>query len=146
MADVFVTVNNEGGADDIGDSLAEIIDRLERIERKLGTIRRRETEIMEDLTDIKAAIEENTSVDQSAIALLEELADRLDFAQDDPAAIADLAASIRTSSADLAAAVAANTPSGPEAGAPTDAGADAGTGEDTGDGGVSGDGSEGVTA
>lgn len=146
MADVFVTVNNEGGADDIGDSLAEIIDRLERIERKLGTARRKEHDIMEDLTDIKAAIEENTSVDQSAIALLEDLADRLDAAQDDPAAIADLAASIRTSSADLAAAVAANTPSGPEAGAPTDAGADAGTGEDTGDGGVSGDGSEGVTA
>lgn len=62
-----------------------------------------------DLTDLTAKVAENSAVDQSAIVLLQGLKAALDAAGTDPAALAALSASLGTSSAELAAAVVANT-------------------------------------
>jgi hypothetical protein len=63
-----------------------------------------------NLDDLTSEVERNTSVDQSAITLLEGLKAQLDAAGTDPAALQALKDSLAASSDALAAAVAANTP------------------------------------
>jgi glutamate-1-semialdehyde aminotransferase len=66
-------------------------------------------EIM-DLAALTAQVTQNTTVEQSAITLIQGLAAQLVANANDPAAIAALAASLNTSATSLAAAVTANTP------------------------------------
>lgn len=65
-----------------------------------------------ELDDLKAAVAKNKDVDDSAIALLKGLKDKLDqaIASNDPAALKALSDSLGSEQADLAAAVTANTP------------------------------------
>ncbi len=62
------------------------------------------------LDQLTSEVEENTSVTESAVALLANLAEQLRANADDPAAIEDLANKLDTNSNRLADAVAANTP------------------------------------
>lgn len=64
---------------------------------------------------LQAEVSRNTSVDESAIALLTNLADQIEALQNQPAALQALADSLRGSSDALAAAVVANTPAAPPA-------------------------------
>ena len=67
--------------------------------------------IMADLTALTAAVEANSSVVDSAVLLIEDIAAQLrDVDTTDPAAIAALADELTAKSGELAAAVAANTP------------------------------------
>jgi len=66
-----------------------------------------------DLTGLTAEVTRNTTVDDSAIALLNGLAAQIESLKADPVALQALADSIRTSSDNLAAAVVANTPAAP---------------------------------
>ena len=68
----------------------------------------------QELQDLESAVAENTSIDQSAILLLEQLSEQIDALKDDPVKLAALAANLKASSAALAAAVLANTPAAPE--------------------------------
>lgn len=77
---------------------------------------------MADLTNLATAVAQNTSVDESAIALLNQLADLIRQNQDDPAALQALADSINSESSNLAAAVQANTPATVPAPAPGETG------------------------
>lgn len=69
--------------------------------------------VMTDLTALTAEVARNTTVDQSAITLLQGLAAQIESLKTDPAALQSLADSLRGSSDALAAAVAANTPAAP---------------------------------
>lgn len=94
-----------------------ITKRLERIEDKLDqlltTFSQAKETIMADLAGLKAEVERNTAVDQSAITLLNGLAAQIESLKTDPAALQALADQLKASSNDLAAAVAANTPASP---------------------------------
>jgi hypothetical protein len=71
--------------------------------------------IMADLTALTAEVAAVTTVEQSAITLLEGLSAQLAAAGTDPAKLAALQASLESSRAALAAAVTANTPVAPPA-------------------------------
>jgi FtsZ-binding cell division protein ZapB len=62
------------------------------------------------IEDLRVEIERNTSIDGSAITLMNGLAARIEELKNDPTALQELANSIRTSNDALSAAVRANTP------------------------------------
>ena len=66
--------------------------------------------IMTDLTALTAAVAAETSVDQSVLALVQNLAAQITAAAGDPAQVAALAEQLTASTAALQAAVTANTP------------------------------------
>jgi len=68
---------------------------------------------MTDLTALTAQVAENTTVEASAVTLIQGLAAALAAAGTDPVALGALQTQLKTSSDALAAAVAANTPAAP---------------------------------
>jgi hypothetical protein len=101
-------------------SLARIESSLERIEAKLGIIQKEEETIMQDLTQLTADVANDTTVEKSAVTLLQGLKARLDAAiaadqSGDPQQLAALSRQLEASTADLAAAITANTPAAPAA-------------------------------
>jgi TolA-binding protein len=111
----------------------------EQILEEIQTMSAQVQRIQDDVTNL-------TSISQSAIALIVGLAQQVRDNATDPAALNALADQLEASSADLAEAVAANTPSDPAA---TDAGGtDTGSGgaPDTGGGAPAGDGTTGAAA
>jgi ATP/maltotriose-dependent transcriptional regulator MalT len=101
---------------------AEILRILQRVERKLDSLlvfvseeQQREERQAMALEEIRAEVERNRQVDESAKALIEGIAAKLAEMSTrptvDPAEVAALAAELRGSSDTLAAAVTANTPS-----------------------------------
>lgn len=97
----------------IGPRLDAIETNTETIVRLLRQINKKETRIMADLTDITAAVAQEVTVEESAIALINGLAAQLAAAGTDPAALAALTDQLNTEAASLAAAVTANTPAAP---------------------------------
>lgn len=100
--------------------LEEINMRLEKIERSLVIIAgseyysaKREENILADLTDLTSKVAATETAEQSAIVLLNNLAQMIRDAGIDPAALADLATRLDTGANDLAAAVVADTPAAP---------------------------------
>lgn len=75
----------------------------------------KENQIMSDLTQLTADVAADTSVDQSAIVLLQGLKAALDSAGTDPVALAALSTQLEANAVALAAAVTANTPAAPPA-------------------------------
>jgi len=73
---------------------------------------------MADLTALTAQVAQNTTVEQSAITLIQGLAAQLQAVATDPVAIAALASQLNASATALAAAITANTPSAPPSPAP----------------------------
>ena len=78
----------------------------------LNLIIQNQKKIMADLTELTAAVERDTEVDQSAITLLQGLKAALDAAGTDPVALKALSDKIGSSTQALADAVVANTPAG----------------------------------
>jgi hypothetical protein len=66
-----------------------------------------------DLTVLIAQVAANTTLEQSAVTLIQGIAAALTAAQADPAEVATLAAQLNTSAATLSAAITANTPAAP---------------------------------
>lgn len=106
---IHIHVDSSSGSTEPDPQIAEILSVVNRIEGKVDTV-------ATDLSALTAKVEENASVDQAAIELLNGLKAKLDeaIASDDPAAVQALADQLGSSSAALAAAVAANTPSSGE--------------------------------
>jgi hypothetical protein len=71
-----------------------------------------------ELDDLTAEVAAETTVEASAVTLIQGLAAQITAAGTDPAKLAALTTQIKTSSDALAAAVAANTPAAPPAPAP----------------------------
>ena len=87
--------------------------RLDTIETLLRSVLVKEQRIMSELTDLQAQVAQNTAVEQSAIVLIQGIADRIEAARTDPAALQALTQELRSMDEALAAAVAANTPAAP---------------------------------
>lgn len=89
--------------------------KLDRILAHLQTISLQESHIMTDLTGITAQVTETTTIERSAIVLLNGLADKLAEAGTDPTKLAELQTALKANSDDLAAAITKNTPAAPTA-------------------------------
>ena len=83
-------------------SLVRIIDRLTRLLQG-------EQSIMANLDELTAAVTRNNDVGDSAVTLLNGLAEQLRAAANDPTAIAALSASLTAQADEMAAAIVANT-------------------------------------
>jgi hypothetical protein len=66
-----------------------------------------------DLAALKVQVEKNTVLEESAVTLIAGISAQMAAAKDDPAAIQALSDELAKSGADLAAAIAANTPAAP---------------------------------
>lgn len=75
--------------------------------------------MMAALDDLQKAVERNTSVTQSVIALIKGFASKFQDAKDDPVRVEQLVAQLNHNADDLAAAVAANTVAEDEGASPT---------------------------
>jgi hypothetical protein len=89
------------------DVLASIDTRLSDIQIHLGRV---EAMAAKEFEALEAQVEENTSVEESALTLIQGIAAQLEAARNDPAAITAMATRLRSSADALAAAVEANTP------------------------------------
>jgi len=97
-------------------SLNELLDlqkTLSRIEHKLDQLLLQEEVMAGELDALTAQVAENTSVEQSAITLIQNLAAQIQAAGTDPAKLDALVQQLHGSSAALAAAITANTPAAP---------------------------------
>lgn len=90
--------------------LIDIDRRQRRIEGMLYRILQKENIIMADLTNITAAVANETTVEDSAVVLIQNLAAAVTAAGTDPAALAALTDQLNSEATSLAAAVTANTP------------------------------------
>lgn len=94
-------------------------EHLARIERKLDAVLSLLTlygdRTMSDLAALTAQVAQNTSVEQSAVTLIQGLASQLAAAGTDPVALSALQSQLNASATALAAAVTANTPAAPPA-------------------------------
>jgi hypothetical protein len=92
--------------------LLGIIDKLNNLKRQ-G--RKLENTIMLDFTALNTAVANNTTVEQSAITLITQIAQEIAQNADDQATVSALADQLNQQAAALAASVAANTPAAPPA-------------------------------
>jgi hypothetical protein len=92
-------------------------DRLDSIERKLDailalltSIQQGEAKMAADLTALQAQVQATTTLEQSAITLINGLAAQMKAVAADPVAVAALADQLKAGAASLSAAIVANTP------------------------------------
>lgn len=97
------------------ESLARIQRSLDRIERMLTQLQRMEIHEMALLDDLTSQVQANHDLEESAVTMIQGLADQIAATAGDPAAVAALADSLRSSATDLGAAITANTPAAPPA-------------------------------
>jgi len=90
-----------------------IVEMFSHIVRAIDRIERLVLTMSAELDTLTAAVTQNTSVDQSAITLLQGLSARLAEIANDPAAITALSDELAASSTALAQAVLDNTPAAP---------------------------------
>lgn len=76
---------------------------------------------MKELDDLTAEVARQTTVEKSALALIQGFAGQLAAAGTDPVKLAELSATLKANDDELAAAVLANTPAGAPAPTPTPA-------------------------
>lgn len=111
--------------------LQEALERLERIDRRLQdletTVAMQGAKIMSALDDLTKQVAANTSVENSAVLLIQGIAAQLAAAGTDPAKLAALTTQLNASAVALAKAVSANTPA-PVPGPTGGTGATGGTG------------------
>ena len=67
--------------------------------------------IMKELDDLQAQVAQNTTIEGSAVELIQGLAAQIAAAGTDPAKLANLTSNLKSSADALAAAITANTPS-----------------------------------
>jgi len=94
-----------------------ILARLDRIEAKVDSLTQKEEArhmaLQDELDALAAQVTENTNLENSAITLIQGLADQIANAADDPTEVAALSARLKSSAEALAAAITANTPQPP---------------------------------
>lgn len=91
----------------------EVIQKLDQVLTEISRLSQEEKRTMADLNELTEEVTNNTDVVASAVTLIAGLADQLEAAATDPAAVQALANTLRTNNQSLAAAVAANTPVAP---------------------------------
>jgi peptidoglycan hydrolase CwlO-like protein len=88
-------------------------EQLDRIEQKVNQLLKGQQKMAGELDTLTASVSNATTVEQSAIDLINGLAAQIASLKNDPAALQALSDSLNAKSADLAAAVTANTPAAP---------------------------------
>ena len=86
-----------------------MMEKLSVIETKLNKLNTKENTVMADLTAIQAEVANNTNVEASAVALIQNLAGQIAAAGTDPVALGALVDQLQANDTALAQAVAANT-------------------------------------
>ena len=99
------------GINDLVATLKAMHSQLMNIGRLLNTIHQEQLKMAVDLSALQAQVQQNTTVEQSAVTLIQGLAQQLQAAQNDPAAIQSIINSLNSSANSLADAITANTPS-----------------------------------
>jgi phosphoglycolate phosphatase-like HAD superfamily hydrolase len=87
----------------------EINSKLDTIIKMLVESKKKEIHMSKELDELQAAVEENTTVDQSIMTLVDGMAAQIEALKDDPAKLVALAKALRDSSALTVAKVLANT-------------------------------------
>ncbi len=88
----------------------EVLTRLEALSHKMDLNKERQESLMTVLDDLTAQVAANRTISQSALTLINGIADRITAAGVDPTVLAALTASLKDDDDKLAAAVAQNTP------------------------------------
>jgi phosphoglycerate-specific signal transduction histidine kinase len=88
----------------------QMLERLDRLEHLFRTFTQEIHHMAGELDTLTAAVEEETTVNGSAIMLLNQLSDLIRANATDPTALRALADRVSANSASLAGAVTANTP------------------------------------
>ncbi len=91
-------------------SLTSLKTQVDAIVAQLKIVITKEDTIMADLSALTAQVQANTDTEQSAIVLLNQLADLIKANATDPAALAGLSDQLKASATSLAQAIVANTP------------------------------------
>lgn len=94
--------------------------RLDEILRLLRRVTTQEKTIMADLSALTNAIRSNSDAVDSAVTLIQELAQKISDAGTDPQALAALVDELNAKDAELAQAIVANTPADPAGSGDTD--------------------------
>jgi ABC-type transporter Mla subunit MlaD len=89
-------------------------ERIGRVERLILALIERGMQMSAQLEALQAEVARNASVIDSAMLLIDSLADQIAAVKNDPAALQELADNLKASSDKLAGAVAENTPAAPE--------------------------------
>jgi len=89
--------------------------KLDQILAKLFQIQQKEETMSSQLAALQAQVEKNTTIEESAVALINGLAAQIASLKDDPVALQALADSLTASGNDLSNAIQANTPTDPNA-------------------------------
>jgi hypothetical protein len=89
--------------------------KLDAILQKLEVIQGKEEAMSAELDALTIQVKANTDVEASAVLLIQGIATQLAAIKDDPAKIAALSVSLKSSADSLAAAITANTPATPPA-------------------------------
>jgi alanyl-tRNA synthetase len=99
-------------------SLTQINVQQRQTQATINQLLKQEKILMSALDDLTEQVRQNTNVEQSAVTLIQGIAQKLQDAvsNNDSAALQQLAGQLSSSSAALAAAIAANTPSEGEGG------------------------------
>lgn len=87
--------------------------RLDEALNLLRLLTAQGVKMSKELDALTAEVEETKTIEQSAITLIQGLAEQIAAAKDDPAAILALSESLKAQSDALAAAISANTPAPP---------------------------------
>lgn len=96
---------------DAAETLLELINhKLDLVLLRLDEIEREAKDMSAQLDRIKAQVEKSTTVTQSAVALINGLAEQIRQLKDDPALLEQLASDLDAQSSSLAKAVQDNTP------------------------------------
>lgn len=95
--------------------------KLDRIITMLQKLVTEEIKMSAELDALTAEVARDTAIESSAVKLINGIASQIQANASDPGKLNTLAASLKSSSDDLAAAVAANTPAAPPAPSPTGA-------------------------
>lgn len=111
-----INVYESVDVDAIEDVLLRLEVKVDRLTRLVEQTNIKENFIMADLTALTQAVTDNSSVVDSAVLLINDIAAQLSAAATDPAAVQAIADQLTAKSAELAAAVAANTPAAPPIG------------------------------
>jgi hypothetical protein len=97
-----------------------IAERLERIERGQAelfrlfqSLYRLETTMSAELDALTQQVAQNTDLEQSAVTLIQGLADQINASKDDPAKLTQLTSDLKARADALAAAITTNTPAPP---------------------------------
>lgn len=89
--------------------------KLDQVLEKLTAIKAQEELMSQELDDLQVQVEKNTTVEESAVTLLNGLAAQIEALKNDPVKLQALATSLKTSGDDLAQAIVNNTPAAPAA-------------------------------